>query len=90
MASTYLMYVAEFILAKIPSQSVFYNSAQVLSHKMHYLSVQIHDAIYDYGVIKQDDGSLIFAYEVDGMGNYRLYDDANLPSLLSLPYFNFV
>ena len=26
------------------------------------------------------------AYEVDGKGNFRTYDDANLPSLLSLPY----
>lgn len=24
------------------------------------------------------------------MGNYRTYDDANLPSLLSLPYLGFV
>lgn len=32
----------------------------------------------------------MFAYEVDGMGNSRLYDDANLPSLVSLPYFEFV
>lgn len=24
------------------------------------------------------------------MGNYRIYDDANLPSLLSLPYLGFV
>ena len=30
----------------------------------------------------------IFAYEVDGRGNYLLMDDANLPSLLSIPYFN--
>lgn len=32
----------------------------------------------------------IFAYEVDGNGNSKTFDDANLPSLLSLPYLQFV
>ena len=32
----------------------------------------------------------MFAYEIDGFGKFRLYDDPNLPSLLSLPYMGFV
>ena len=28
----------------------------------------------------------IYAYEVDGFGNYFLMDDANVPSLLAMPY----
>lgn len=36
------------------------------------------------------DGGPLYAYEVDGFGKFRLYDDANLPSLLSLPYLGFV
>ena len=36
------------------------------------------------------DGGRVYAYEVDGFGNYRLYDDANLPSLLSLPYLGYI
>jgi hypothetical protein len=32
----------------------------------------------------------IFAYEVDGFGHQRLMDDANVPSLLSLPYVGFL
>ncbi len=32
----------------------------------------------------------IFAYEVDGFGRQKVMDDANVPSLLSLPYLGFV
>ena len=46
MASTYLLYVAEFVLSKIPQKSVFFNRAQVLITKMKNLSTQMHDAIY--------------------------------------------
>jgi meiotically up-regulated gene 157 (Mug157) protein len=53
---------------------------------MKSLAKSIKSAIYAYGVVQQN-GKDIFAYEIDGSGNYKAYDDANLPSLLSLPYF---
>ena len=28
----------------------------------------------------------IYAFEVDGFGNHHLMDDANVPSLIALPY----
>jgi uncharacterized protein len=52
-------------------------------------SAKITKGIYDFGVVT-DAGKDIFAYEVDGMGSYRMYDDSNLPSLLSLAYLKFV
>ena len=38
-----------------------------------------------YGVIEHPTHGQIWAYEVDGLGNRLLMDDANMPSLLSLP-----
>jgi meiotically up-regulated gene 157 (Mug157) protein len=45
------------------------------------LAGEIHDGITKFGLIQGK-----FAYEVDGLGNAQWMDDANVPSLLSLPY----
>lgn len=45
------------------------------------LVAEIEKGVREFGVI---DGR--FAYEVDGLGNALFIDDANVPSLLSLPY----
>ena len=47
-----------------------------------YLLVQA--SLYSYGIFNRDMSQL--AYEVDGYGNGYFMDDANVPSLLSLPY----
>jgi meiotically up-regulated gene 157 (Mug157) protein len=54
------------------------------------LSVQIRRGIERYGTIMVPPFGRIYAYEVDGMGHAAAMDDANVPSLLSLPYFGFV
>ena len=51
---------------------------------------EITRGIFDYGIVEHEKYGKIFASEVDGLGNYRLFDDANIPSLLSIPYLGFL
>lgn len=50
------------------------------------LAKQITAAVDRYGKALIRPGGLVYAYEVDGFGNQLFMDDANVPSLLSLPY----
>jgi uncharacterized protein len=50
------------------------------------LSGQIQAALRQYGLCQHQQYGAIWAYEVDGYGNVLMMDDANAPSLLSLPY----
>ncbi len=47
---------------------------------------EVDQAIKKYAVAKHGDFGKIIAYEVDGFGNKIFMDDANVPSLMSLPY----
>jgi meiotically up-regulated gene 157 (Mug157) protein len=54
------------------------------------LSVELQRAIERYGLVNLPGIGRIYAYEVDGYGHANLMDDANIPSLLSIPYFGYV
>jgi uncharacterized protein len=54
------------------------------------LSVEIQRAIERYGSVNLPGFGRVYAYEVDGYGHTNLMDDANVPSLLSIPYFGYV
>ena len=49
---------------------------------------EISEGIEKYCTVDSEFGK-IYAYETDGLGNYLLMDDANVPSLLSLPYLDY-
>ncbi len=53
------------------------------------LAAEIRDGIETYGVCDHPKYGRIYAYETDGFGNYNLMDDANSPSLLSIPYIGY-
>lgn len=53
------------------------------------LRVDVEEGIRQHGIVHHNEYGKMYAYEVDGLGNYTLMDDANVPSLLSLPYLGY-
>jgi meiotically up-regulated gene 157 (Mug157) protein len=49
---------------------------------------EIRAALAEHGTIEGPTGERIWAYEIDGRGEHRFLDDANVPSLLALPYLD--
>jgi len=54
------------------------------------LAAEVEKALQEHAVIDHPKYGKIYAFEVDGFGSYYLMDDANIPSLLSLPYLEAV
>lgn len=52
------------------------------------LASEVDNALKQYAVYNHPTYGKIYAFEVDGFGNYHLMDDANVPSLLALPYIS--
>jgi len=51
------------------------------------MAAQVRAGIEQFGVVRDVGYGTLMAYEVDGLGHYKLMDDANSPDLLSLPFF---
>jgi len=54
------------------------------------LGVDIERGVEQYGYVDLKGVGKIYAYEVDGRGHANVMDDANIPSLLSIPYFGYL
>jgi len=50
------------------------------------LADEVETALQQYALGRDDGGITSWAYELDGYGNRLFMDDANVPSLLGLPY----
>ncbi|WP_125763947.1 glycoside hydrolase family 125 protein [Companilactobacillus hulinensis] len=79
---------AVVILNELKDMLGQYDQAAELLDKVQNLVLEIQKGIDDYGIVEKD-GKKIFAYEVDGLGNYNLMDDANVPSLLSATFLGY-
>jgi meiotically up-regulated gene 157 (Mug157) protein len=54
--------------------------------EMEALALEVRQALQKYAVVEHETFGKVYAYEINGMGSYNLMDDANVPSLLALPY----
>jgi len=63
---------------------------QKLSDELNALAKEVENALQQHAIINHSQYGRIYAYEVNGFGSYNLMDDANVPSLLSLPYLGVV
>lgn len=62
------------------------NHNDFLADKCLLLADEVDGALKKYAVYDHPEFGPIYAYEVDGFGNHLLMDDANVPSLLGMPY----
>ncbi|HEY1727519.1 MAG TPA: glycoside hydrolase family 125 protein [Candidatus Baltobacteraceae bacterium] len=60
------------------------------AQKAEQLAGEIQNGIEKYGRTVVADIGVMYAYEVDGLGHRSLMDDANVPSLLSIPYIGYL
>jgi meiotically up-regulated gene 157 (Mug157) protein len=60
------------------------------ANKCHALATEISTLLQQYAKIVHPGVGSVYAYEINGLGSYNLMDDANVPSLLSLPYLGAV
>jgi meiotically up-regulated gene 157 (Mug157) protein len=77
-AVTSLRQLAEMV------QAMFHDAT--LAQEARSLAQEVEAALRQYAVVSMERGETIWAYEVDGFGSRLLMDDANVPSLLGLPY----
>ncbi|MGL6173503.1 MAG: glycoside hydrolase family 125 protein [Cellulosilyticaceae bacterium] len=63
---------------------------EALAQEAHTLAEAIRTGIETYGTVNHYKFGKVYAYEVDGFGSYNIMDDANLPSLLAMPYIGYV
>ena len=74
-----------------PSAAAACAAASTLADAAVDLASQIDAGLQRWGVVRHgESGQRVYAMEVDGYGNSFFGDDANVPSLLSLPYLGYL
>lgn len=68
--------------------AVYHDSA--LANESNALANEVQKALLQYSTTTHPQFGKVYAYEVNGYGSFNLMDDANVPSLLAMPYLNAV
>ena len=88
----YLIPTNMFLAAMLPKLATMYLAIwhdPEKAKECNVLSRNIKAGVNSYGIYDHPIFGKIWAYETDGVGNYLLMDDANIPSLLAAPYIEF-
>jgi meiotically up-regulated gene 157 (Mug157) protein len=56
------------------------------ANELSALAAQVEQALKQHAIVEHPKHGKVYAYEVNGFGSYNLMDDANIPSLLAMPY----
>ncbi len=62
----------------------------VFANECTALALEIDTVLKQHAIVTHPQFGKVYAYEVNGYGSFNLMDDANVPSLLSLPYLGAV
>ncbi|WP_341834882.1 glycoside hydrolase family 125 protein [Chitinophaga pollutisoli] len=61
-----------------------------LAAECRELATEVENALKKYAITTHPQFGKVYAFEVNGYGSFNLMDDANVPSLLALPYLGAV
>ena len=84
-SNMFAVVVLDYLLEVLPNHF----KRQDLVDKARQLRNEIDAGIKEHGIVETEDGTKIYAYEVDGLGNALTIDDPNVPSLLAAPYLGY-
>lgn len=62
------------------------NKEELMAEECTALALEVENALKKYATYNHPEFGEIYSFEIDGFGNRFLTDDANVPSLLSMPY----
>lgn len=94
-ATTYLFLVPSNFFAVVSLRQVAEIATEVLgdgslAQECIALADEVEAALKEYAIVEHLGYGNIYPFEVDGFGNKLFMDDANVPSLLALPYLGCV
>lgn len=83
-ANQFATVVLDYLIANADRAGLAEYSSRIIK-----LNDGIKSGIEKFAKVIHPEFGLIYAYEVDGLGGINLMDDANVPSLMSLPYLGY-
>jgi hypothetical protein len=94
-ATTYGFLIPSNLFAVVSLNQMAEISEQItgdrsFGEKCGELAKEVDEAVKEYGIVNHPKYGDVYAFEVDGFGNTTFMDDANIPSLIALPYLESV